>query len=235
MAVKTNQHEARFFVYVIESPSPEDLFTQTQEGTILESALRLAGVACVPHLVISRKMFEHALGQPLLDAYEKRRGHVPIIHLSGHGTTSGIALSNGDFVSWDDLRRLFLPVNKAFEENVILCLSSCEGFHAAKAAMSTEDGNPFFGIVGPSGRPTWAETALAYGVFYHLLSKGTMIQDAIAVMNETCPGARFGFVAADEARRAWTDRVKAMEEKEATGRLREAYEAWARSRRAPES
>jgi hypothetical protein len=50
-------------------------------------------------------------------------------------------------------------------------------------AMFIEDaGYPFYAIVANSGKPLWSDTAVAYSTFYHLLSKGEFIVNAVAAM-----------------------------------------------------
>lgn len=49
--------------------------------------------------------------------------------------------------------------------------------------MFTEDASlPFFALVGSPQSPTWADTAVGFATFYHLVAKGARITDAVTAM-----------------------------------------------------
>jgi hypothetical protein len=50
-------------------------------------------------------------------------------------------------------------------------MSSCEGIEAWNAALTLKKDYPFLALVGPVGKPTWSDTAVAFASFYHLLAK----------------------------------------------------------------
>lgn len=50
-------------------------------------------------------------------------------------------------------------------------------------AMNTNDADPpFFAMFGNTATPTWAETSVAYASFYHVLSRGKTVNDAVEAM-----------------------------------------------------
>ena len=57
--------------------------------------------------------------------------------------------------------------------------------------MRTDDAPlPFFALVGSTQKPRWAETAIAFTVFYHRLAQGAHINDAVAAMNVAAADSR---------------------------------------------
>src|SRR5689334_6275927 len=100
------------FVYVIESPSPEDLLDGRTEGNVLIDALRLAGIPYWYSLSVNKSMLLKALSDRLLEAW-KFHNKIPIIHLSMHGNTNGVELSSKEFLSWHELRQVLIPLNGA--------------------------------------------------------------------------------------------------------------------------
>ncbi len=51
----------RFYVYMIESPSPRDLLDQGLEGYVLTQALRLSSIECVYHVAANHQAFTECL------------------------------------------------------------------------------------------------------------------------------------------------------------------------------
>jgi hypothetical protein len=181
--VLSSTERLKFFVYVIESPSAPDLYHGKSEGSLLKQAIGLHGIPCIIRITISRAVFEASIKIGLAEAMKDFPGLLPILHISAHGGPTGIQLSNEEIVSWSDLKNLLLPINRALNELLILCMSSCEGFSACTMAMDT--GNieyPFFAVIGHTGSPTWADTAIAYTTFYHLIAKGEYVVNAVEAM-----------------------------------------------------
>ena len=50
---------------------------------------------------------------------------LPALHISAHGSENGIQLTSGEVVDWVELRDLVMPINKLFNGNLLLCISSC--------------------------------------------------------------------------------------------------------------
>lgn len=207
---KTGRHAASFFVYVIESPSPGDLFEERSERGLLKEALRLSGVPAVMRMVIDRRSLERALKDDIREVFLRRNAklqekgkpfEVPIVHISAHGNESGIRLSDGSDVSWTDLGDLLRPFSKLIKGKLILSLSSCQGL-AAKVLAREVASCPFRAIVGHDGKPNWSDAAVGFTVFYHLLKKGvTAVAAEEAVRAATADGdLSFNVLTAERAR-----------------------------------
>jgi hypothetical protein len=176
-------HDVQFFVYILESPSHADFYASRSEGDLVAKAVALNGIPCVVRSVTSREMLERALRLGFYEEMLKHPNRVPILHLSAHGDSDGICLTDGTSVTWLELREYLKPFNQAFSGNLLLCMSSCEGYGACRMAKHPGDLDfPYGFIVANLGKPTWAEAAVAYAAFYHYLAAGQPIPDAISAM-----------------------------------------------------
>src|SRR5688572_4013746 len=97
------------FVYVIESPSASDLLDGRTEGQALCGVLDLAEIPRSYSLVTNLDTLSSALTSRLVEAWE-RFGVLPVLHLSLHGNEDGVGLTDGTFVTWDQLRRTLRPI-----------------------------------------------------------------------------------------------------------------------------
>lgn len=203
----TERQRMIFFVYIIESPSPVDLYHKTYEGEILSKALSLAGIPSTHRLAVNLEAFIASLTIGLQDYLKQADALPPILHISAHGSAEGVQLTNGEVVNWNKLRDLIMPINKALKGNLILCMSSCEGFNACRMAMSEGD-IPFLGIVGHSGKPTWSDTAIGFATFYHLLAKGQYVREAVEAMKSASGDNGFQEIQGKIAREIYIDEIK---------------------------
>ena len=196
----------KFFVYVIESPSAPDLYHKRSESEMIKKALSLHGIHCVTRLTISKESFEAAIKIGLPEEMKFFSGLTPVLHISAHGEQNGLQLSNADEITWHELKNLLLPINKALNGGLLLCMSSCKGFSACRMAMnSNNDAHPFFAVIGNTKEPTWSDTAIAYSSFYHLIAKGEYIIDAVEAMRKASGNKDFTNATAMEAQKAYID------------------------------
>jgi hypothetical protein len=172
------------FVYIIESPSDIDLHSNIHEGDILRQAAKLSNTECSVQTVDSKETFEKAINEGLTKAIDLNFPLDPILHISAHGCEEGIRLTNKEFITWSDLRNLLLPISRIRDWGLLLCMSTCEGISAIKMAFTekSETHEAAYAIVGNSGKPSWSDTAVAYASFYHLLSKGSGLGEAVEAM-----------------------------------------------------
>lgn len=160
------------YVYIIESPSPRDLSDGRTEGNALCETFKLAGIKHSYSLAVNLDEFLRALalgeGLPFLDAYRKHGEEAPVLHLSMHGNTDGVQLTDGRILSWDDLRDILSPINSALPLGLMVTFSTCGGAASIRMSMS-EDVNhkPFYVTVGSTREVPWDEALIAYAVFYH--------------------------------------------------------------------
>lgn len=198
----------KFFVYIVESPSAVDLYHQRGEGYVVQQAVRLNLIQCVHRLCVNLQAFEAALTVGLKEAMDAVPGHIPILHISAHGFAQGIQLSSGETILWPQLRNMLAPVNKALDNCLIVCMSTCEGYSGSQMAMLSDPNDfPFFALVGNGSKPTWPETAVAFSTFYHLLANHHYVADAVSAMCVASGNDSFFLTTAEQSRQAYLDFV----------------------------
>lgn len=200
------EKRSKFFVYTVESPSALDLYHRRYESDLLMQAVRLDGINCVARIAVSLEAFEAALRFGLPEAMTGLSGLAPVLHISAHGNQHGIGLTSGHVITWEALKELLIPVNRALSGWLLVCMSCCEGYAGTRMAMSSEDSElPFFAIVGNSCSPTWGDTAVAFASFYHLLAKGAHVSDAVQAMTTASGTAGFFAEYSENIRKNYRD------------------------------
>jgi len=197
-----------FFVYVVESPSPVDIYHGRSEGGIVAQAVALDGTPSVVRTAINPDAFVAALRIGLPQAMKEYPDKFPLLHLSAHGGPDGIQLSSGDIIEWAQLRTLITPINQSLQGHLILCMSACEGYSACRMAMGLgSDPHPYFAMIGHCGTPTWSDTAISYLVFYHLVAKGTHPVEAVEAMKAASGDAGWIVETAQETKKSFLEAV----------------------------
>lgn len=211
-AVLPAENRLNFFVYLIESPSPTDLYHRRNEGEMLQQAIKLNEIGCSYRLAVNLEAFTAALYIGLNEAMEIFKPSMPIIHISAHGSADGIALSSGEFVQWSQLRELLIPINKKLSGALFVCMSSCEGYSGCRMAMDPESKeHPFFAIIGNGAKPTWPETAIGFATLYHLVAKGYTIVDAVAAMCIASGNEYFHATTAEETKQNFIEYINHLQ------------------------
>ncbi|MBW2673327.1 MAG: hypothetical protein JRD89_07950 [Deltaproteobacteria bacterium] len=103
----------KFFVFIIESPSPKDIYVGRTEADLLRHAIELNLIKCASRIAINLESFVAAIKVGLHEEMTANPGLLPILHISAHGFSDGIQLSSGEILYWPALRELFKPINKA--------------------------------------------------------------------------------------------------------------------------
>ena len=180
------------FVHIIESPSSTDLMDGRTEGRVLSEVLRLAAIPYCYNLTVDRAVLSDALWPRLLEARETH-GREPILHLSMHGNAEGVALTSGEFLSWNNLRGLLRPLVAAMQRGLLVCMSSCFGSAGCRMAMYTDNEPHFRALVGNSASATWADAAIAYASFCHPFFKGMPLETCVESMKVASGDRNFVF------------------------------------------
>ena len=171
------------FVYMIESPSSEDLLDGRSEGRVLIESLRLAEIPAWYSLATTREALETSLKERLIKALTEIPDKWPILHISSHGNNDGIGLSNGEFISWEELRSLLSELVNGMEGGLLICISACVGTSAMRMAMNREDEHTFWALVGNHEDAEWSDAAIAFSTFYHnFLKLKRTIEDSVRAM-----------------------------------------------------
>ena len=212
----------KFFVYVIESPSPVDLYHRRSEGEIIQQAANLNQIPCLVKTSINFEAFEAALKIGLKEAMDSLPNLIPILHISAHGFSEGIQLSNDEIINWNDLKALLRPINQALNNSLLLCLSSCKGYMGVRMAMNTDEiDHPFYAIISNGETPLWSDTAVAYSTFYHLIAKGHFIIDAVKAMQVASGNNSFWMRTAEDAKKTYLEYINDVNTEQAQQQLEE--------------
>jgi hypothetical protein len=202
----------KFFVYIVESPSAVDLYHNRKEGDLLSQVIRLNGIPCASRLAINLEAFIAALRIGLHEEMQVYTDLVPVLHISAHGFSEGIEFSSSEVLTWEQLRHLLNPINKALGGGLLLCMSTCEGYAGSRMAMFLDqDDHPFFAIVGNSEKPSWPETAVGFATFYHLIANGHFIIDSVNAMRIASGNQLFFVTTAEEAKKNYIEHVNNLD------------------------
>jgi hypothetical protein len=191
------------FVFILESPSDEDLLDDRMEGKALSTAFNLASIPHSYNLVTTKKSLTKALSWRLHEAI-KLHQKSPILHISMHGNDEGVELTNGEFVTWDELRVELTPLLNNMKGGLLICMSSCYGGSGCRMAMHEEADYPFWALVGNSDAAFWSDAAVAYITFYHLFFKGVSVEDAVSAMKVASGDGRFMVFNGDFVKKDWS-------------------------------
>lgn len=179
-------NDALFFVYLVDAHEGDDPATTT----LLQEACKLSDIPIETFRVTGRRGLNLALGRRLKDCVANH--HLPpVIHIVSHGVVEssggqclGIHLRGGEQVAWPDLAAMLEPVVAAQQGDAIVCLSACRGAHGNGVLLVGTD-LPY--VVASSISVSWAQTAVAFASFYHVLDNfHGDIEKAVQAMNAAC-------------------------------------------------
>jgi hypothetical protein len=181
-------------VFIVESPSDKDLLEGRKEGDTLSQALSLSGIKAKYFLVVSRNALRLAFLEIEKEVLASKNPLIslPYIHISAHGNDKGVGLTDGEFLSWADLRDFLLSLNlkigyvnishKVRISKIVLCMSVCEGLNIGKICKSNP--KPFQAVIGNRAPIYWSDGLTAFLIFYHnAIWKGTSTKMAVQRMN----------------------------------------------------
>lgn len=89
------------------------------------------------------------------------------IYFSVHGSEDGIGFTDGDFISWHELRELLTQVNRNLNFLPLICFSSCYGISSLMMEYNNQSTSSFYAILGHRGELSWSNSAVAYITFYN--------------------------------------------------------------------
>lgn len=197
------------FVHIVESPSSVDLLDGRTEGRSLWESLRLAEIPAWYCLATDWRTLHDSVGQRLLQAW--REFNVPpILHLSMHGDERGVGLTNGQVLTWDQLRYFLHPLFDAMNGGLLVCLSSCHGSHGRRMAMCSETDATFWALVTNHGQVSWSDAAVGYISFYHLLFRGLPVEACVSSMKVASGNHEFDCIYGGQVKNEWQQVVRSI-------------------------
>lgn len=146
-------------VFVLESESASDLLDSRCEGHGVQEIVRLLEGKSVHRQVGTRAEFESELRI-------FARSGCDVLHISAHGNSECIALTNGETITWNELFTLLEPVIN----DKYLFLSSCSAFGSNRLIklFQSVDQRPFV-VFGTSQDVLWPQALLAWSAIYYAI------------------------------------------------------------------
>jgi hypothetical protein len=202
-------------------PTPELRQVTTQLETQSDKVeLGLAGIQYCYNLATTRDSLTAAIGTRLVNAWQGFN-RPPILHLSMHGNQRGVALTDGDFLTWHELRTLLLPLLRVQNGGLLICMSCCQGGSGVQMAMYEEDQEPaFWALVGSTRDAHLHDSAVAYITFYHLFFKDKSVIDCVEAMKVASGDTNFAIFSGRHQRDSWV----AFQRKQRVEALRVYYD-----------
>ncbi len=180
-------------IFIIESPSNDDIEKGWEESKALSQNLKLAGIKNTSFTVSGIESFEESLANISKEVKRDKRDFGAItLHFSMHGTKDGLQFTNDEFLDWKNFYLLIKNFNEyigylTFKGKNIppvnLNFSVCYAFYAiAIKNMGVE--SPYQMLVAPTSPIHWADSILAFETFYHnSLHLESGVSSAISKMN----------------------------------------------------
>jgi len=194
----------QWFVYIIESPSHNDIKHDVYEGSVLKNGLDIRRLQYEYNIAHRKNQFMQLLGNNLfqkIGEYQK----FPILHFAMHGSPNGIELTDNTFLDWNEFAHLLSKIKLSiYPYPLIICMSSCWGSFARQMAMRPGD-LPFDILVGNNSPTDLDDLAIAYLVFYNLLFDGVPIQYCLEIMKLASNNFNFEIHNAQEVQKNWQE------------------------------
>ena len=181
-------------IYIIESPSTNDVEVGINEGQTLSSAFKLARLNNAYFIVNDRESFIETFNKIASEIKETldNKTPMPFLHFSLHGNKNGIGLTNNDFIDWKEFRKILMKFNHEVgfvKDNfmvfsrVSISMSVCWGIYAMEMFIPNKL-PPFYSLIGPTEKVDWVDSLVAFVTFYHnLVYKRSTIMDSLSRMN----------------------------------------------------
>ncbi|WP_130413629.1 hypothetical protein [Fluviicoccus keumensis] len=192
------------FVFLVDSPSHHDLYDGYSIGMALRDALRAIRIPCFYTLATSNENFRSALTTRLPESIRQMQpstniNAIPIIHLCMHGAPMGVGLTDGAFLSWQDLRSLLLTHNYVKGHDPYVCMASCNGFNGTNMANAFD--SAFSVLIGNTGAVFQSDVTVAYMAFYnHLFYKNASFDQAVKAMCEASGDHNFYYTHGEQVK-----------------------------------
>jgi len=157
-------------IFIIESLNSSDIYSGRREGIAISEMLNILEIKSQYKVVQDIKYLKKAIQS----ASEKKYS---IIHLSAHGNSYGIQLTNKNAtVNWVDLANLIQPFSS---ENKGLIISCCQsGIYGVTRYLPKMKRKPGF-VIGPAGDMPFADSLIAWSIFYKMISEKGLNKQSI--------------------------------------------------------
>jgi hypothetical protein len=203
------QLKMQLFVYIIESLRPEDIRNRNNLalGQVLAQSLNFLDINYEYFYVTSKSEFIKAITLNLYETILNKEAF-PILHFSMHGNEHCIQFSNGEFITWAELRKKLFFLIKIMSNDLIICMCSCYGFSGCQMAMHPYERENFGILIGNDNELGFNEGLIAYQTFYYHLLKGNTIESSVEAMKIASADKNFKYISGLDAKKVYLDYIR---------------------------
>jgi hypothetical protein len=116
------------------------------------------------------------------------QGIYPFIHFDCHGDANGLQTTNGDHVTWEELRRILIQINHACRCNLVILIAACNGINLIKCCTKL-DRAPFYAAIGPETEVKAGKIERDLQAFYSKFFEDLNGDDAVRALNDGKEGS----------------------------------------------
>lgn len=164
-------------IFIIESPSPNDLLERRNEAESLKSVCEMFEHKIAEFLVKDKDELKSCIGY--LGELELSKKEYVCFHFSCHGNDDGLWFGK-DFVSWSKMSKIIKPLlnNKSLKNRYSFIISACganEQTLSTKLSEVVFDSEtkiypPEYIIIYDESDVIWSDALLSWTILYHQLS-----------------------------------------------------------------
>lgn len=170
------------YVHLVESPTTAQLFHASAPGQRLNEVLGLAGIKTWYRAASDLASFDLGLRKDVTRAI-RHHDALPLFHLGLQVDRNGAELTDGTFLTLEELSQRITLLNQALEGRLIVCIPGCSGTAAARMATADEQHPPYYAIVGSHDHVAPGKAVLGYAAFYNRLLNGASLDTAMDALS----------------------------------------------------
>ncbi len=199
------------FVFIIDSPSPQDLFEGYTIGMALRDALKAIKIPHFYTLATNKDALDQAMQSKLWTCGDQMQASqpgqqdgvsidaVPLLHICMHGNDYGVGLTDGSFIEWQAFRNTLIAHNRIKGYDPFVCMASCNGIHASKMVHAYD--SVFSYLIGNDRAAFQSDLTVAYLSFYnHMFWKRSTVDQAVSAMKAASGDYNFFYAVGQQIR-----------------------------------
>lgn len=178
-------------VFIVESLKSNDFYDRRLDGYAANEMLRILGTRTEYRIAFTRALVEKAIA-------EAAAGDFEILHVSAHGNSQGIELTNGTDLSWAEFVDLVRPASGLKKA---LVMATCGGGDRELTKALNAAGVVFGWVFGSTADSVaFSDSCLAWSILYNRLYDHGFARNDLMVTLKAINAAIMG----DFVYRRWT-------------------------------
>lgn len=173
-------------LFVIESPSPNDLLDGRNEADSIVNISKMFGHKAISFFVKNKNELDSVM-QYITDI-DASKNDLYCYHFSCHGSNQGIAFG-ADILDWNSFAEAINPLlkNKSLKDKSIIIISACganeqeltKNISKLDDAAKEQISPPSYIFVYDESEVLWSDALLSWTILYHQLGKVTKIERSV--------------------------------------------------------